>query len=89
MLSHSFLSQVHPHEGGSVTRVASLGSASSLVHHHLQLLVALRQQRLHHTHKSVISPTSLPVLKQYMNRVVRVLDRPGAKKKTEKSQKYK
>lgn len=81
MLSHSFLSQVHPHEGGSVTRVASLGSASSLVHHHLQLLIALRQQRLHHTCKSVISPTSLPILK----RVVRVLDRPGANKKVEKS----
>ena len=85
MLSHSFLSQVHPHEGGSVTRVASLGSASSLVHHHLQLLVALRQQRLHHTRKSVISPTSLPILTQYMKRVVRVLDRPGANKKVEKS----
>ena len=57
MLSDGFLSQIHPHEGGSVTRVASLGSASSLVHHHLQLLVALRQQRLHHTRKSMIRPT--------------------------------
>ena len=68
MLSDSFLSQVHPHEGGSVTRVASLGSASSLVHHHLQLLVALGQQCLHHTRKSAIKTTTQTVLENFMNR---------------------
>ena len=73
MLSDSFLSQVHPHEGGSVTRVASLGSASSLVHHHLQLLVALGQQCLHHTRKSVISAMSQTVLKTNMNKLSSVV----------------
>ncbi len=65
MLSDSFLSQVHPHERGSVTRVASLGSASSLVHHHLQLLVALGQQRLHQARKSVINAASQVILNQF------------------------
>jgi hypothetical protein len=73
MLSDSFLSQVHPHEGGRVTRVARLGSASSLVHHHLQLLVALGQQCLHPTLKSVISATSQMILKQVMSKCASVV----------------
>lgn len=51
MLGDSLLPEVHPHEGGSVVSVASLGAAGSLVHHHLQLLVALGQGRLHDTRR--------------------------------------
>lgn len=51
VLGDSLLPEVHPHEGRSVVSIASLGAAGGLVHHHLQLLVALGQGRLHHTRR--------------------------------------
>lgn len=48
LFSHGFLTKVYPQVRGGGLSMAGLGSAGSLVHHHLQLLIPLSQRCLQH-----------------------------------------